>query len=500
MRRAPRPRLALLALAAVATGSLLSLGCGEAEAISGATSGTTGGGAGGTGGAGSGATGGGGSGLPGTPLEAEAQREGDPTAGYAALVNNGYVSCGIPYSAYSQVFGDAPEDLRLPGRTGHNETLPYNFTAFVTKSGVEVVGPNCLSCHAGHILGKLTVGLGAADGDFTTEPSGQAGLAGVLLSDPAEKAELNKFVSRLKAIAPYIKTTTIGANPADNLAAALFAHRDQKTLAWSDEPLLALPPEHVLPVDVPPWWRMAKKNAMFYVAGGRGDHARIMMTASTLCTDTVDEAKAIDAYFNDVAAFIRAIEPPKYPFPIDGGLAEEGRAVFESVCSTCHGTYGEPPSYPNLVVAVEDVGTDPALATGSSQFADVYVDWFNGSFYGETARLEPQKGYVPPPLDGVWATAPYLHNGSVPTLAMLLDSKSRPEFWTRSFDSNDYDAANVGWNVTVLAAGKDAEPNATTKKAIYDATQLGYSNTGHVYGDGLSAEERKAVIEYLKTL
>jgi cytochrome c5 len=442
------------------------------------------------------------SGVPqvGTPIPADPQRPGDPEKGYTALVTGGYVSCGIPYSAYSSVFGPAPEALRLPGRTGKNADLPYYYTAFTAPSGVEVVSANCLLCHAGTIEGKLVVGLGDSTGDFTTNPSSQAELAGLLISDPVEKAEWRKWADRVKAIAPHVQTATIGVNPADNLAAALFAHRDRETLAWSDEPLLALPPTSVVPVDVPPWWRMAKKNAMFYIAGGRGDHARIMMTASTLCTDSIAEAQAIDAYFPDVAAFIASIPSPKYSGPIDAPLAERGRGVFEATCSRCHGTYGDGASYPNLVIALDDVGTDPTLALGENQFANVYTEWFNGSFYGEIARLEPQAGFVAPPLDGIWATAPYLHNGSVPTIAALLDSASRPAYWTRTFDSNDYDHAALGWNHTALPAGQDAEPDAQAKKKIYDTTKIGYSNSGHVFGDPLAPDDRAAVIEYLKTL
>jgi mono/diheme cytochrome c family protein len=239
---------------------------------------------------------------------------------------------------------------------------------------------------------------------------------------------------------------------------------------------------------------------MFYVAGGRGDHARIMMTASTLCTDSVAEAQAIDAYFPDVEAWIRSITPPAFTGAIDQTLAGEGKGVFDATCAKCHGTYGKDGSYPNLLIATADVGTDPLLSSGSTQFAEIYVKWFNESFYGEKARLEPQNGYVAPPLDGIWATAPYLHNGSVPTIEALLDSKKRPAFWTRSFDSNDYDDAALGWTFTALAAGQDAEPNKAKRARIYDTTKPGYGNGGHLYGDDLSDADRAAVIEYLKTL
>ena len=437
---------------------------------------------------------------PGTAIEAEPQRPGDAAKGYDALVNQGYVGCGVPYSAYSQVFGAAPENMRLPGRNQKNAAMPYMYTRFTTTSGVDVVSLNCLVCHASFVGSELVVGVGAANGDFTVDPSNQASAAGLFVSNPAEKAEYQKWLQRVKAIGPLTDATTVGANPGDNIGAVLFAHHDRDTLAWSDEPLMELPPDYVVPVDVPPWWRMAKKNAMFYVGAGRGDHARIMTTASTLCTDTVAEAQAIDAYFPDVAAFVSSIQPPKYPYPIDAAVAEKGRGVFESTCARCHGTYGDGGEYPNYVIPIDEVGTDATLATGSTQFAGIYVDWFNGSFYGENARLEPQPGYYAPPLDGIWATAPYLHNGSVPTLAALLDSTTRPQFWTRSFDPSDYDQAAVGWVFTPLPAGQAAETDLAKRKKIYDTSGLGYGNGGHTYGDALSAEDRAAVIEYLKTL
>ncbi len=435
-----------------------------------------------------------------TPIPGEPQREGDPVKGYHALVNNGYVSCGIPWTAYSQAFGAAPEALRLPGRDGKSATLPYYQTAIVAKSGVELVTANCLQCHAGEINGQVVVGLGAAAADYTQPVGGSAALAALFLTDDKEKAELQRLVDRLAAVEPYTQTLTIGSNPADNVAAVLFAHRDPKTFAWNDPPLLPLPPVTVIPVDPPPWWWMKKKNAMFYVGAGRGDHARTMMATATLCTDDIDEARAIDEYFPDVRAYILSIEPPPYPFAIDAGLAATGEAVFNATCSGCHGTYGADESYPNLLVDADLVGTDVALAAGSGQFGQAYLQWFAESFYGEVARLEPQYGYMAPPLDGVWASAPYFHNGSVPTVAGVLESGARPQYWTRSFDSKDYDPAALGWKYSAPGHGHADEPDAAKRRQIYDTTQFGHGNGGHVFGDGLAPDQRAAVIEYLKTL
>ena len=436
------------------------------------------------------------------PVPAETQRSGDAAAGYHALVNNGYVGCGIPYSTYSSVFGAAPASELIPGRDGHNATLAYGETAFTQPSGVEVVTANCLSCHAAKLMGQVVIGLGTTSQDFTSDPSAQVELAGMLISDPTEKMEWRKFADRVEAVGPYALTRTRGVTAADNIAAVLFAHRDPSTLAWSATPLLELPPPSQapgVPVDVPPWWRMAKKNAMFYDGAGRGDQARIMMTASTLCTDDVAGAQAIDAYFGDVRAYITSLTPPPYPLPIDAGRAQRGQALFEATCSGCHGTYGDGGVYPNLLIPVGEVGTDPILGSGAAQFADRFVQWFADSFYGQTARLEPEAAYYAPPLDGIWATAPYLHNGSVPSLATLLDSTTRPTYWQRRAtdgEGNDFDGGIVGWSYDVL----DAAQAAMAGPRAYDTTQAGYGNGGHTYGDALSADDRAALIEYLKTL
>jgi hypothetical protein len=120
---------------------------------------------------------------------------------------------------------------------------------------------------------------------------------------------------------------------------------------------------------------------------------------------------------------------------------------------------------------------------------------------GRPYPLRYNSGYQAPPLDGVWATAPYLHNGSVPTLHHLLKSGDRPRVFTRSYRTgvDDYDAERVGWKVTELPAPPvtDSPPDA---RRTYDTTKPGRSNAGHTFGDDLTDDERRAVIEYLKTL
>jgi mono/diheme cytochrome c family protein len=437
---------------------------------------------------------------PTGPVTATPQRDGDPASGYSALVNEPYVSCGMPYAAYRRLSPETdPADL-LPGREGRNAELPYHLTAHTNADGVEVVSSNCLLCHAAHFEGELIVGLGNEFLDFTADPRNLVNQVGTYVRGAEASAAWQHWADRIEGIAPYIQTSTIGSNPATNLTWALMAHRDPETLAWSTEPLLEPPPAEPLPVSVPPWWRMQQKNAMFYTTIGRGDHARFMMLSSMLCADSVDEVAAVEEYAADIRAFIAGLGPPEYPFPIDAALAEQGRAVFETTCSTCHGTYGEDPSYPNLVVALDEIGTDPEYArTATDGSLDRFYDWAARSLHGEAVELAPAPGYIAPPLDGVWATAPYLHNGSVPDIRSLLDSGTRPTFW-RHDEPRAYDPEILGWRYEPLERGKDGAADRAERTRIYDTTLPGYGNGGHVFGDGLTEAERDAVIEYLKTL
>jgi mono/diheme cytochrome c family protein len=438
---------------------------------------------------------------PPGPVPEEAQRPGDPQKGYDALVNNAYLTCGIPYSAYRKSAPPPAVSERLPGRRGKNAELPYNRTFYTTPDGVDLAVDNCLVCHAGAINGQRVVGLGDESLDFTGDLAFAAESVGAFVENDQEAAEWKRWADIVRTAAPYIRTDTVGVNPAVNLTLALTAHRDPETLAWSEKPLLEPPPVKPAPVSVPPWWRLAKKNALYYRTEARGDQARAMMLGAIFCADDVETLRAIDAYAPDIRAYFASIKPPAYPFPIDAALAGRGRAVFEKTCSVCHGTYGAAWTYPNRVVGLAEVGTDPALATAATNGeTDRFQRWFNRSFFGELARAAPAPGYIAPPLDGVWATAPFLHNGSVPTIAALLESSRRPRYWTRSFDSRDYDSTALGWNYTELPYGKDGEPDAGKRKRIYDTTLPGYSSQGHTFGDGLTEDERGAVLEYLKTL
>ena len=430
---------------------------------------------------------------------------GDAEHGRWAVVHEDYVSCGIPYDLFQTAAQLVPslQGEPLPWRDGEAASLPYNFNLITSVGGTQLVTANCLTCHAGYLDGELVIGLG----DHTANYTDAVALANFLPDlDPETDAgaELAKFKARTLALAPFIETFTIGTNPADIVAVVLAAHRDPDTLAWSDEPHYPLDPP-MIPVDTPPWWRVAKKAGHFHTGMSRGDHRGSMMFASSLCVDDVATAEQMADYFADIRAYLGSIEPPRWPWAVDELLAAEGEALFECNCAGCHGSYADDPadeSYPNLLLPLDVVGTDDAVALATNDVGSS-VDWFNASWYGQFTTLSPDDpfpGYAAPPLDGIWATAPFLHNGSVPSLELVLDSSARPTYWKRaSYDSSDYDQTELGWHYEVLDHGQ-ADATDTERPHIYDTTIFAHGNGGHTFGDHLSDVERAALLEYLKTI
>ena len=101
----------------------------------------------------------------------------------------------------------------------------------------------------------------------------------------------------------------------------------------------------------------------------------------------------------------------------------------------------------------------------------------------------PYGPYAARPLYGIWAAAPYLHNGSVPTLYhLLLPPEQRPK--TFALGGRDYDPVMLGFPVDTACAQQDC---------VVDTTRTGDGNGGHLWGTDLAAPDRMALLEYLKT-
>ena len=168
------------------------------------------------------------------------------------------------------------------------------------------------------------------------------------------------------------------------------------------------------------------------------------------------------------------------------------------MCADCHGTYGPGGKYPEKRVPLEVVDTDGVRLTGMpAEHRRFYRDsWFGE--YGKLDVVEEPDGYVAPPLDGIWASAPYFHNGSVPTLWHVLNPDERPAVWLRSEDG--YDQRRVGLQVAEFAKRPAEAKTPEEKRRYFDTHLKGKSAGGHLFPEELSADEKQAVLEYLKTL
>lgn len=202
-------------------------------------------------------------------------------------------------------------------------------------------------------------------------------------------------------------------------------------------------------------------------------------------------------------AFTEHLPAPPYPFDVDLRLAKRGKPLFQKYCSSCHA----PGS--SRIMSPAATGTDPNRANqlqpyGVAKLIESVRDGLcripatcknpDGSDLTDDQILKPTGGYVALPLTGVWATAPYLHNGSVPTLRALMTGKRPTKFYRGNIA---YDKENVGFKYDV----------STTETTEYDTSLAGFSNEGHTgpefLGDvdwRVETEKLDALLEYMKTL
>jgi mono/diheme cytochrome c family protein len=205
----------------------------------------------------------------------------------------------------------------------------------------------------------------------------------------------------------------------------------------------------------------------------------------------------------EIMRFVHALEPPRFPGPVDRVLAARGREVYSEACASCHGIYSDDPEHPRLVshpnrfVAQDRMGTDP-VRWRTVDSASVRLMGSLG--YEELVEPLGSSGYVAQDLSGIWATAPYLHNGSVPTLWHLLHAEQRPErFWVGGH-ALDYELMGVAGELG--RGGTYRYPDGYvpwSKPFVYDTREPGRSNRGHEFRT-LSEERKRALLEYLKLL
>jgi len=292
------------------------------------------------------------------------------------------------------------------------------------------------------------------------------------------------------------------------------------------------------PVSFPPLWDTPYFDWVLYNNSVRQPLARSIVEAlgvgapidlSTLNAPVLKHRLQLDNIV-DIQLWLQDLKSPKWPEPIlgaiDRDLAAQGAEVYGANCIGCHqvvdreareASCAERPEFAIPSYPIDQVGTDPRQAVNFATreiklgeqaqplgaWVKLVTDKIVGQYMADpknAARAElincgaandfqVIEEYRARPLNGFWATAPYLHNGSVPDLVELLKpAAERPAtFYVGNWE---FDPERVGFEWASPFPGAFE----------YDTSLPGNSNAGHDHGTDLSAGDRRALIEYLKTL
>ncbi len=380
----------------------------------------------------------------------------------------------------------------------------------VSVYGLESYAANCAICHTGRVAGKTIIGA----------PNANLNLHqfGISMFTSIKRPELT--VEAVAAVAEqkgkplgFVERQSIRAWIA--IARNKIAKKDTKWFTTELGPgrsdainiwkrVLHVPENgHLAWADIPTVYNQKLKTKTLLDGSLTGDSS---VRAALTELEKGRPARDILVHretFDDIMAYINGrLAPTPFPFPIDKAKADRGQGIFNDSCSSCHGTYGPGAhTYPNRRVTSEQMGVDPERALA---MIPEMVDPVRQYGYAELIKIDAQPAYIAPPLDGIWATAPYLHNGSIPSLWHLLQEESnRPTVFYRGF--SEFDPKHVGNACEETApheCGMDAAQKKHDPRLIFrfDTSKSGNWNRGHRAGTTLPAEEKDALLEYLKTL
>ena len=260
-------------------------------------------------------------------------------------------------------------------------------------------------------------------------------------------------------------------------------------------PLRKLPESELIGAsDYPSLWNQAPREGLQLHWDGDNDSVDERNLSAALGAGvtpvTVDHAS-----IKRIRDWIWTLPPPEYPYPVARDVAARGAEVYRQHCVNCHAGAGfrkgsRDAGRVGFVVPIDEIGTDPhRLDSYTEAFAANQYSLYPESPYRFT-HFRKTNGYATHPLDGIWLRAPYLHNGSVPTLRDLLEPpERRPKTFYRGYDV--FDQRNVGFISTVPSEGGH-------QFTAFDTSRPGNSNGGHLYGTTLSDAEKSALVEYLK--
>lgn len=227
-----------------------------------------------------------------------------------------------------------------------------------------------------------------------------------------------------------------------------------------------------------------------------------LFTIGTLGVRPAVAHRNVPAVREVMESIAKNADSPPFPGPLDVDKAGRGLVVWSNRCMGCHGEVHIEgrrvviDTFPNELVSLKKIGTDPARALAASP--DV-LKVIGTVPVGELITAESHNGYVAPTLLATWATAPYLHNGSVPTLWHLMHPDERPARFEQGGHALDFDKVGI-------AGVQDGDlwryPDDYTpwmRKDVVDTTGAGRTHVGHTapFLD-MSEDDKADVTELLK--
>jgi len=370
--------------------------------------------------------------------------------------------------------------------------------------GINRVGMNCALCHVGTVretsLDKPSFFLGAPSTKFDVQR--YAKFFFDCANDPRFNAnfilpeiEYNHHLSWLEKpfyrfiIIPQTKQKLLQQEKAfqwiNNRPATGSGRTDMNPLKIK---LLNLPDDaSVGSSDIPAIWNQKQHQGFYYHADGINSSLTEVILSSALGVGTTPQEINLDG-LERIGQWLQELAPPNYPFVINTDLAKQGKEVFKQNCATCH-AFGS--ARVGQVIPLQEIGTDPNRLQHWTLEASEEMNLYAEKYPWDFDNFRKTDGYVAPALDGIWARAPYLHNGSVPSLTDLLTKTSdRPKQFYRGYDV--YDQDKVGFVSRSEAARRSG--------FLVDTNITGNGNYGHIFGTNLEEKEKDALVEYLKTL
>jgi len=254
-------------------------------------------------------------------------------------------------------------------------------------------------------------------------------------------------------------------------------------------PMEKLPPDELIGAsDLPAIWNQEPREGMQLHWDGNNtsvqERNKSAAIGAGVTPTTIDLPR-----LKRVEDWLRKLQAPAYPYPINNELANTGKPLYELHCAACHAFGG---AKTGKVTPIGEIGTDRhRLDSYTYEFLSNQNTLYAG-YPWRFQHFHKTNGYANQPLDGIWLRAPYLHNGSVPTLRDLLEPvEKRPPKFYRGYDV--FDQKKVGF------IGDVPEANGRRHFQLNTA-EPGNANTGHVYGVDLSPEQKDAIVEYMKKL